>query len=117
MAEEGKSREPVLNVVTEEGVRQYKLVLPPIEKMPPDIYSNHMVVSHGPHEFTLYFSRMEAPTSMHQLPQESDIIELPVYAKIIIPLTLMRSVIRALQQNLETCEKHYGPIVERKEQE
>jgi len=89
-----------------EGV-EVKLRLPSIDEMPDRTYANFMQVNHTAWDFTLHFGHMVIPT---EVPEKTRDLEVKLVARITVPATLIRSIITALQTNLEVFEKAFGPI-------
>ena len=69
------------------------------EKEAEGIYSNFVVISHSPAEFVLDFTRM--------LP---GVPKAKVYARVIMTPQHAKSLLRALNENIEKFEKQYGEI-------
>lgn len=85
---------------------KYPFVLTTINELPDDIYSNHVIVSNTPHEFTILFNIIQTPFSIDQIPKDKK-IKIKTVAKIIIPKTLMEQLIKALQINLDNSKKGF----------
>ena len=83
---------------------KYPFVLSPIEELPDDIYSNHVIVNHTPHEFNIYFNRITTPLSAEQIPKDKK-IKMKTVAKIVIAPSLMEQLINTLKINLENFKK------------
>ena len=68
-------------------------------------YSNFLIVSHSPHEFTLDFCQL--------LPSDgSGQVRADVVSRVKIPPTVAGKVIRALNTNLTNYEDKYGNVKE-----
>lgn len=66
-------------------------------------YSNFLVVSHGPHEFTLDFCQL--------LPSgEQGSVNAEVISRIKIAPTMVGQVLRALNTNLSNYEEKFGSV-------
>lgn len=69
------------------------------EKESEGIYSNFVLISHSPAEFVLDFTRM--------LP---GVPKTKVYARVIMTPQHAKSLLRALNENIEKYEKEFGEI-------
>lgn len=67
------------------------------------VYANFLVVSHGPHEFTLDFCQLSPSQTEGTLRAE-------VVARVRIAPTLVGRVIAALNTNMTAYEERYGSI-------
>lgn len=81
-------------------------VLPTLDKLPQDIYSNQVVIHHTHNEFTLLFLRVQPPIKESQFP-EGESIETPVVAKIVMTPAIIELFINSLTENFEKFKKSY----------
>lgn len=96
-----------ITLVDKEGKeKNYPFALPPFDEMPKEIYSNHVIINHTQHEFNLFFSRMQTPITKNQFPEDGN-LRLPIVAKIVIPPSLIESLIKALKDNFDKFKKTY----------
>ena len=66
-------------------------------------YSNFLVVTHGPHDFTLDFCQL--------LPSgEQGIVNAEVVSRVRIAPTMVGQVLRTLNTNLSNHEEKFGPV-------
>lgn len=73
------------------------------------VYADQMFVGHSQHDFVIRFCRLDRPV----LRDQEDLKQLKgavsnVVAKVIVPPTLMPSIIRALSENWETYRRTHG---------
>lgn len=68
----------------------------------PGTYANMLIVSHGPHEFTLDFSQIH--------PQGEGGATAEVVSRIRIAPTMVAQVLQALNTNLSNYEDRFGPV-------
>lgn len=101
--------------------KQVKLIFPSNEDMPGG-YSNNMFINHGESEFNLYFYEVVSPIVLGSEVEKQEIIDsiqsinaLPV-ARIVVPAKKLKSIIRALQTNLEQYEKRFGALPDTNEE-
>ena len=93
--------------IEEDGKKkEYEIILPPLEDLPKDNYSNHAVITHTANEFTFYFGRVEAPINTEQLPK-GDKIELPIASKIVMTPNAAKGFLDAFNGNWDRFEKRY----------
>ena len=78
----------------------YEIVLPDLEKFPPDIYANSVVVNNTPVESTFIFSSIQVPIHEYQFPKKNK-IEARVVAKIVKPVQVAEGFLLAFQNNWE----------------
>lgn len=83
---------------------------PAIDALP--IYSNHIEVGHGRHEFTMLVGRVpvKLPAARLEAAAGSGQLDLDPEAVIVLPPTLLPGLIKALQTQLEKWEKKFGPL-------
>jgi hypothetical protein len=66
-------------------------------------YANFLVVTHGPHEFTLDFCQL--------LPSgEQGVVNADVTARVRIAPTMVGQILRALNTNLSNYEEKFGDV-------
>ncbi len=96
-----------MKYIDDEGKeKEYIFTLPSLDKLPNDIYANQVVVHHTFSEFTLLFSRVQAPIKENQFPKDK-YIEVPVVARIVLPPQVVESLVKALSGNYENYKKTY----------
>ncbi len=74
------------------------------------LYANVIHINHTPWDFALHFHKMVVPV---QAPGSSDSVvdvQAGKVATIVIPVTLVRGLISALQSQLDAYENSYGKI-------
>lgn len=78
----------------------------------PSYYVNHIEVSHTRHEFGLYFAEVPGKFSRSALDEikETGRITLEPFFKAIVPPTLVKGLIDALQSQKDKFESEYGSI-------
>lgn len=97
-----------LNYIGEDGkTKKYIFVLPKLENLPQDIYANQITITNSPTEFTLLFTRIQPPIKDNQFPEEGNLIETNVVAKIVLPISVIEPLITALQENWVNFTKVY----------
>lgn len=69
------------------------------EEVARGVFATGALVLNGPHEFIIDF--LQSITRPHQ-----------VVARIVLPTTIMQSMVRAMQQNLDNYTRRFGPIPE-----
>lgn len=92
------------------GTQKARVVFPEMTGDEKPLYANAMAVNHSPWDFALHFGWIGLP---HKPPaHEGEVIDVPArrVALINIPPALVRGIITALQENLETYERLYGKI-------
>lgn len=65
-------------------------------------YSNVLVVTHGPHEFTLDFAQFQ--------PGKDGAVGAEVVQRIRVAPTMVGQIMQALNTNLSKYEDRYGPV-------
>ncbi|MFP4636349.1 MAG: DUF3467 domain-containing protein [Nitriliruptoraceae bacterium] len=81
--------------------RKVQVVVPDEEKY--GDYANFLVVSHGPHDFTLDFCQL--------LPSgEQGKVNAEVVSRVRIPPTMVGRVLNALNTNLSSYEERFGQV-------
>ncbi|MDI6759723.1 MAG: DUF3467 domain-containing protein [Candidatus Brocadiaceae bacterium] len=93
--------------MSNEKTRQLEIRLEPIEKGPPGIYSNFMMANHTKWDFTLHFGHFILPTT---ITEETKYLEAKAVARITVPITLIKGIVKALNENIATFEKTHGVI-------
>lgn len=89
-----------LNFIGEDGkAKKYIFVLPKLNNLPQDVYANQITITNSPTEFTLLFTRIQQPIKENQFPEEGNLIEANVVAKIVLPIPIIEPLIAALQEN------------------
>lgn len=78
----------------------------------PTYYVNFVEVAHSRHEFSL--TALRAPTRMGretiEAASEKGMIEIEPAVQLLVPPSMMRGLIDALQKQLAVFEKNYGPV-------
>jgi hypothetical protein len=73
------------------------------------VYSNLLVVSHTPHEFTLDFMVMgPTPTQVDESGQQ--FVTAPVVARVKVPPSVMFAIASAIADNVDRYEQGFGSI-------
>lgn len=86
--------------------RRWKFELPKLDSLPPDVYSNHVVINHNPNEFNFLFMRVNPLITENQYPV-GEKMEIPVVAKIVMHPSAVRGFLDAFNKNWEIFEKSY----------
>lgn len=81
--------------------QQVNIVVPDDEKK--GTYSNFLVVSHSPHEFTLDFCQLQPSGEQGQVKAE-------VVSRVQIAPTMVGRVLQALNTNLSNYEEKFGSV-------
>lgn len=97
---------------TPQGEGQLLIRVDPEAAKPQPIYSNHVLATFTPEDFTLHLGWYAIPALTE--PPESGIVDVLVtpVARVVVPLNLMRSLIAVLQRQVESYEANFGPIPE-----
>lgn len=108
--------------MSDQPIKELKIILPPNKDMPGG-YSNNMLVNHSEHEFNLYFYEVVPPIILGSTEEKQEMIDelesidaLPV-ARVIVSAKKLKSIIRALQTNLEQYEKRFGKLPDSDDEE
>jgi hypothetical protein len=80
----------------------------------PNFYINHADVGHSPYEFWITLSRLPAKLAPDQIEslKGGGPLNLEAMAQLLIPVSLMPSLISALEKQREVYEAKFGPIKE-----
>ncbi len=96
------------------GPERQALVRVRIEPSPdgPIIYCNAVEIGHNQHEFSLFFARLPAKASREQMDaaEKTAVLELSPEAHILLPPTVIKPLIDALQSQLDTYNKERQTI-------
>lgn len=87
--------------------------LPNLEDMPEGKYSNYVLVTHGPDEFTLNFAKINFPSTLDQAANLKN-ITLNIVSRIVVSPTLIKPLKKAIETNIRGYESTFGYIQERK---
>jgi uncharacterized protein DUF3467 len=90
-----------------------QLVIP--EEWEGGAYANFVSVWHSPHEFTLDFCATQRPELDPEDVEGAILIRCRVVARLKIPVTLMFSVLRAINREMTAYEDAFGVIKEPEE--
>lgn len=80
----------------------------------PTYYVNHVEVAHNQHEFALFTGKLPAKLSTEELEKSknSGVLTLDPSLQILLPPSIIRGLLRALQMQLDLYEKNFGKIVD-----
>lgn len=81
-----------------------------LDENQPRIYANQISISHTEHDFGLLFIDQVSPPKIEEENGEFYAIA-PVRARVVVPVTLIKGFIKALELNLGRYEKQYGEIL------
>ncbi len=93
----------------EEKGQRGRLRPEPPEKGPEPIYANYVLVNHTPWDFMFHFGNFFIPPEVPKEPAEYE-FEVKSVARITVPTTLIKGIVRALQTNIETYESIHGVL-------
>lgn len=76
-------------------------------------YANFLVVWHTGHEFTFDFAATQPPEQDESDSDAPPVVPVHVVARVKIPVSVIFSVLRAINENMTRYEKKFGEISQR----
>ncbi|MBF0549601.1 MAG: DUF3467 domain-containing protein [Deltaproteobacteria bacterium] len=80
-------------------------IIPRHDQKPTRIYANHCEIMHSPFDFTIRFCDVPPLNTSGITPGEKVLLTAPIVAEIALPVALVPSLIRALEENYNLYRK------------